>query len=106
GALFQSTEGAQQSGDEPQRGGDAPHAVGGEETLKAVTVQPALQRATAQVDGGQPDRQGQQVQRGHDSGQHARNSSFVSAADRPRSYVRSPSRGGLQSRSADGTSPH
>src|SRR4029450_13293886 len=55
--------------------------VGGEEALKAVAVEAALQRTPAQVDGGEADRQEQPVKRGADRG---------ARGPRARSYVRPP----------------
>jgi hypothetical protein len=70
GALLEAAEGAEEAGDDPQHRRDAPHVVGGEQPPEPVGVERALQRAPAQEDRGQAERQGEHVQGRDDRGEH------------------------------------
>ena len=70
GALLEAREGTEEAGDDPQQRRDAPHVVGGQQPAQPVGVERTLERAPAQEDRGQPDRQRQQVQGRDHGGEH------------------------------------
>src|SRR6266704_5817951 len=72
--LLETAEGAQQAGDQPEQGGDAPHVIGREEALEAAGIERPLERATAEKHARRAKGERQVMERGDDRrrGAHAR----------------------------------
>jgi hypothetical protein len=63
GSLLETAEGAQKPCGKPKESGDSPECIRAEEAPEAVGVELSLERAAAEVNGRQADRQCEQVKR-------------------------------------------
>src|SRR5262249_8658943 len=95
GALLQPAERAQEAGREPEQGGDAPHAVGGEEPAEAGVVEQPLQRAPAEEDGRQAGGGGGGGGPRPGGGTHGRAPRAVPRAPPPAAWRSAKSRAGV-----------